>query len=527
MSPWKGFTHAIPEEEVRDILEGLIACAPFAVMLLDAKGNVIAINQAHTDLTGLTFDRLVHDLKMNFRDYLKKVNPMAASEIERAFKGEYVELTDFYYQVPKEIALTEKLAKGFWLNSRAFPIKDPDGNVRYVVLINEDITAKKELESILLQTQKMESVGLLAGGIAHDFNNILAGIMGYASLLAAALKPGTEEHDAAMTILDVADRAAALTNHLLTIARKSVPSVTSVKLQELLPRTIKFVERSIGPKYRVELQMADDLYPVDADRAQLEQVVVNLCINARDAMPKGGLMVVRATNVSFEPGKTLLPTMPAGDYVELAVIDHGAGIPPDVLDRVFEPFFTTKELGRGSGLGLAVVYGIVKSHRGFVVAQSKVGVGSQFTVYLPKGKLGAEEKVESKEALIAPEKVALNVLVVEDDPMVRRVLCDMLARLGHRFEATSEVQGALNLLVADSARFDLLLVDVIMPERDGFDLVEAVRAMNLEVPIVLCTGMNSPETVARAQRHRRVRVLAKPFDLSVLNNTMLNAYFSN
>lgn len=525
MSPYKGFTYAIPDEEVRDLLEGLVAFAPIAVMITDAEGNVIGVNRAHTQLTGLTFERIVLDLKMNFRQYLRVVNPEASEELERAYQGETVELTDFFYQVkppPGVAPLTEKLAKGFWINARAFPIKDPDGRVKYVVIMNEDVTARKELEVLLVQAQKMETIGTLAGGLAHDFNNILSGVVGYASLLAARLPQGSEDHEAARTILEAADRATALTNHLLTIARKTLPNFVPLRLQEVLPRTVAFLSRTIGPSHPIRLRMEDDLFEVEADRPQIEQVITNLCLNARDAMPGGGPIVIEARNAVFREGECPLPTMPAGEYVVLSVRDSGVGMSPDVLNRIFEPFFTTKELGRGTGLGLAVAYGIVKSHRGFIRATSVVGEGSEFLVYLPRSRGGKERLSEKPEGVVKPALTSsFQILVVDDDPMVRRVLCDMLIQLGHQPVGVDGVRSALEVLMKDWDRYDLLVVDVLMPERDGFVLIDAVRSVGAEIPVLLCTGFSSPEIHERAKTLPGVTILAKPFNMKTFGDQVM------
>ncbi len=517
MSPFKGFTHLVPDEEVRDLLEGLIAFAPVAIMITDAEGNVIGVNHAHTLLTGLTFERIVLDLKMNFRHYLKMVNPEASAELERAYQGEAIELSDFFYQVkppPGVAPLTEKLARGFWINARAFPIKDSEGRVTYVVVMNEDITTKKELEMLLAQAQKMETIGTLAGGLAHDFNNILSGVVGYASLLAARLPEGSPDHEAARTILEAADRATVLTNHLLTIARKSAPALAVVRLQEMLPRTVAFLSRTIGPTHPIRLEVAEDTFEVDVDRPQLEQVITNLCLNARDAMPGGGAITIVVGNHVFGEGECPLPTMPAGEYVGIAVGDTGVGMPPDVMGRVFEPFFTTKELGRGTGLGLAVAYGIVKSHRGFIRATSKVGQGSEFLVYLPRSRGGAARTPgRALRAVAGPATSGLSILIVDDDPMVRRVLCDMLVRIGHQPVGVDGVRSALGVLMKDWDRYDLLVVDVVMPDRDGFALVEAVRSAGAEIPVLLCTGLSTPEVQDRARSLPRVAILSKPFDM--------------
>lgn len=525
----RGLTLAIPDSEVRDLLENLLANAPVAVMITDADGNVIGVNEAHHQLTGLGFERIVNELKMNFRRYMRVVNPEVSKDLDRAYEGEVVVLDEFFYRVeggPGIPVLSDELSRGFWLNVRAFPIKDGDGKVRYVVLLNEDISARKELEGLLIQAQKMESIGTLAGGLAHDFNNILSGVVGYASLLAARLPAGSNDHEAARTILDAADRASTLTAHLLTIARRSVPSLSPQHLESLLPGTVEFLSRTLGPRYPIRLDLGEGLLPVAADRPQVEQVVTNLCLNAKDAMPEGGRVTLKVCNRTF--GGELappLPNMAPGDYVELSVTDCGVGMPPEVVNRVFEPFFTTKDMGRGTGLGLAVVYGIIKSHHGFVSVKSSPGEGTSFLIYLPKAIDGRSEGLDAgpPEYQAGAGGRSLEVLVVDDDPMVRRVLCDMLFRLGHRPTEADGVPSATAILEEDWGRFDVLVVDLVMPDRDGFDLVDVVHQAGVHTPVLLCTGYSSPEVHVRAQTVPGVRVLPKPFDMKAFGDAVNEA----
>ena len=529
MNEYEGLTLAVDDGEVRTLLVNLIAGAPFAVMITDAEGNVIGANEAHYHLTGLSFDRIVNELKMNFRRYMSVVNPRIAEELDKAYRGQTVELGDYFYRVegsPGIPVLSEELSKGFWLNSRAFPIKDTEGNVRQVVIFNEDITAKKELESQLFQAQKMETIGALAGGLAHDFNNILSGVVGYASLLAARLPTGSPDHDAARTILDAADRASTLTSHLLMIARNSVPNLAPQKLQEQLPGTVEFLSRTLGPRYPIRLESAEDLRTVEVDRPQFEQVVTNLCLNAKDAMADGGEILLRCANRSFETVvECPVPGMPAGDYVELSVSDDGKGMPADVVCRVFEPFFTTKELGRGTGLGLAVVYGIVKSHRGFIEVRSEPDEGATFLIHLPiaKGVPSGSESAPPRTGEDISGAGPLEVLIVDDDPMVRRVLCDMLRRLGHHPTEAKGVHSALSVLGKDWNRFDVLVVDLVMPDQDGFDLVDAVHKAGVDTPVLLCTGFSSPDVHGRARDLQGVTVLPKPFDMKAFGKAVSDA----
>lgn len=524
----QGLHLSLPDSEVLPVLRRILANATIGVVLMDHRGHLVGANREHFRLTGMS-ESLLAEQSFDFNKFLSGICPAAGVEVARILGGGACEQGEYYWQADSrrlKIRVSERLHKGIWVSMRGYPILDDRNQVRYAVLLFDDVTERKELEGVILQSRKMEAIATLAGGLAHDLNNILSGVVGYASLLVARLPKDSQDEQAARTILDAADRAANLASQLLTVSRRSFPVLAPLDLGELLPRTATLLARRFQPNHLIELDIASDLVSVDADLPQMEQVVVNLCMNARDAMPRGGTVTIMARNRSFSGSDARpLPTMPFGDYVEIRIIDHGVGMSPDIVSRVFEPFFSTKEMGHGTGLGLAVVYGIVKSHHGFAVVDSAPGEGTTVSLFLPQGRIttgsAADQQALSSSSMRVPS--SKSVLVIDDDPMVRRVLLDMLARLGHMAIEASGMDPAMDLLLRDPSRFEVLLVDVFMPERSGFELVEALRKAGFDVPVILCTGFSSAEVQSRARSLTGTTVLGKPFDVQGLSDAIYKA----
>jgi two-component system cell cycle sensor histidine kinase/response regulator CckA len=296
------------------------------------------------------------------------------------------------------------------------PIKDQSGRVVRLFGTVQDLTERKQLEAQLLQAQKMESIGQLAGGIAHDFNNLLTPIGGFAELLMGKAPEGSKQQEYLRQIKIAAERAAALTRQLRLFTRQAGGERRPVQLNSMLEETRALLERSIPKEIAIELCLASELWTMEADRSQISQVLMNLCVNARDAMPDGGTLTLETRNITLdeEYARTVLEARP-GRYVCFSVSDTGCGMSPEVQARLFEPFFTTKEVGQGTGLGLSVVYGIVKRHGGFINVYSQEGRGSTFHVYLPAVELAVEEReVEGLEWPVGTE----TILVVDDEEML-------------------------------------------------------------------------------------------------------------
>ena len=383
-----------------------------------------------------------------------------------------------------------------WIHDRAFPISARDGRVYRIAGVAEDITERRKLEEQLRQSQKMEGIGQLAGGVAHDFNNILAGI-----ILEIELVPGLDilpesAREALRNVRSLADRAAKLTRQLLLFSRRQVMQVRPVDLNATVSDLSRMLKRVLGEPVDFELKLHADRLGIVADTGMLDQVLMNLALNARDAMPKGGrLTITTSMRVVGADDLTTLPELLPGPYASMEVDDTGCGISKSDLTRVFEPFYTTKEPGKGTGLGLATVFGVVKQHGGAITVRSLVGNGSTFTILLPmkEAKERASQKPSAKDSPSGSE----TILLVEDEPAVRRVTERLLRRRGYSVIVAANGVEALEIWKEKSDEIDLLLTDLVMPGGiDGKDLAERLVSAKSGLKVVFTSGY-SPEFAGR------------------------------
>lgn len=344
----------------------------------------------------------------------------------------------------------------------------------------------RRLQQQLLQAQKMESIGTLAGGIAHDFNNLLQGILGYTSLVLQEVEPGSESHRYLRTILDSAERAANLTRQMLTFSRRREPKIEPIAINQLVEESIRMLRHMIPTTIDIQARLAPDLWTVEADATQIQQVLVNLCVNARDAMPGGGVLRLETTNhVVGQPQGQYQGTVAPGRYVLITVSDTGIGMTPEIQERIFEPFFTTKGVGEGTGLGLAVVYGIVCSHHGWINVQSQPGQGSVFQIYLPASE---REVLKQERVTETVPRGRGTILVVDDEPVVLKLACDILAHYGYHTLIAHDGEEAIRVFQERMTEIDLVLLDLTMPKLNGLECARRLRALNSAIPIVASSG---------------------------------------
>jgi two-component system cell cycle sensor histidine kinase/response regulator CckA len=361
----------------------------------------------------------------------------------------------------------------------------------------------------------MEAIGMLAGGVAHDFNNMLTAILGYSELLSEQIGPDKPIGRDLREITAAAQRAAALTRQLLAFSRQQVLAVAPLDITTVVRNVEGMLRRLLGEKIIITTALDDDLDPVMADLTQLEQVLVNLSVNARDAMPEGGVLTLAARNINLDAGFAAAhPGANAGSYVSLSVTDTGAGISPETQERIFEPFFTTKERGRGTGLGLAAVHGIVTRLSGHIDVDSEPGRGSTFTIYLPRTEQPAQPPMAPAPAM-SPAGTE-TILLVEDESGVRTFVKTVLQRFGYQIIEADTAEVALTLIAALDMPIHMLLTDIVLPGMDGRELAVRVRRDRPHVRVLFMSGYASAVSASEGLTEPGMQLLEKPFTAHTL-----------
>jgi PAS domain S-box-containing protein len=401
-----------------------------------------------------------------------------------------------------------------WLEMHAAPLRDAQGTITALLGILRDHTARKELEAQFVQAQKMEVVGHLAGGIAHDFNNMLGIILGYAEIAMADLSSGTPLHRHLETIGHTAKRAAALTRQLLIFSRQQAMEAEVLDLSELLVGIDPMLRRLIGENITLETVPEPELRPVEADPGQIEQVLMNLTVNARDAMPNGGKLTLTAGNATVSADRLPHPEMAPGDYVVLSVSDEGTGMSEAVKAKIFDAFFTTKAAGKGTGLGLATCHTIVKQWHGYITVESELGHGTTFSVYLPPASHSLQPVATAAEAG-APPRGDEVILLVEDEPGLRDLAATILSRQGYTVLKAGNGQEALRVVREPHPRpIDLVVTDMVMPEMGGRMMAEWLQATHPEIKVLFTSGYT--DCGIDGALEEGIAFLAKPYTPSSL-----------
>jgi PAS domain S-box-containing protein len=416
-----------------------------------------------------------------------------------------------------EFEMRRKDGSAVWVASTVRAVRDAQGNVAYVEGMAKDISERKRLEDQLRQAQKMEAVGQLAGGVAHDFNNILTAIIGYSEFLAEALGRQHPQSNSVGEIRKAADRAASLTRQLLAFSRKQVLQPKVLDLNTVVADMEKMLRRLIGEDIEVVVTRTPKLGRVNADPGQLEQVLMNLVVNARDAMPKGGTLSIQTDEVDIDAAYAeSCEGMTPGPYVRLTVSDTGEGMDATTKARIFEPFFTTKGPGKGTGLGLSTVYGIMRQSNGHVTVYSELGRGSSFNVYLPRvadqSKSAGSSAGDNRSRMGGSE----TLLLVEDDDVVRRLTQRILEKHGYRVIFAENPDVALSAAGQFKEEIDLLVTDVVMPSLTGRDLAEVLASVRPKMKVLYMSGYNDNVIGKHGILDRGVHFLPKPFTLEDL-----------
>lgn len=410
---------------------------------------------------------------------------------------------------------------GLRSDGREFPIEasismaEHDGR-KYFTVILRDVTERKRLESQLLQAQKMESIGRLAGGVAHDFNNLLMAMANYLALAMCRLEPDHPARGHLSHTMQAADRAAGLTRQLLAFARKQIINPKVICPREVVANIEPMLRRMIGEDLTLRTVLQPDSGNVMADVSQLEQVLMNLAVNARDAMPRGGTLTIETTNsrLDEEYCRTRVGATP-GEYVLISVTDSGAGMTPEMLGRLFEPFFTTKEPGKGTGLGLATCHGIVNQHGGHIAVYSEVGRGTSVKVFLPRAGEPAHPGGTSA-AAAAPRGGTETILLAEDSDMVRDLATTALREAGYTVIAGADGRRALEAARAFPGRIDLVVTDVVMPEMSGVVLAQEIEKDRPGMRVIYMSGYTEETISGHGVPSGGTHFIAKPFMTDVL-----------
>jgi nitrogen-specific signal transduction histidine kinase/CheY-like chemotaxis protein len=380
---------------------------------------------------------------------------------------------------------------------------------RFLVGVGLDISERKKLEEQLRHSQKMESIGTLAGGIAHDFNNVLTAVIGYGNLLQKKLQEEDPLRHYVEQIIAAANRAAGLTRGLLAYSRKQVLNPQLVDLNEIIRKIEKLLERLIGEDVEFKSILTEKDLTVLADTGQLEQVLMNLATNARDAMPHGGNLFIETETVELdEDSARTHGLLKSGSYALLTVTDSGMGMDETIRERIFEPFFTTKEVGKGTGLGLAIVYGIVKQHNGSVEVESEAGRGTTFRIYLP---VVQKDAAETQASVLTPiEGGTETILVAEDDEMVRKLTASVLTQFGYSVIQAEDGEAAVNKFMQNQDKVGLLLLDVMMPKKNGKEVYDKIRIFKPEVKAIFLSGYTPDLIYEKGLLDRGLNFILKP-----------------
>jgi two-component system cell cycle sensor histidine kinase/response regulator CckA len=438
----------------------------------------------------------------------KDTDPSAVARVRAAIRGKEacaVELLNY-----------RKDGTPFWNALSIAPIRDDAGRLTHFVGVQTDVTARRGLEEQFRQAQKMEAFGQLAGGVAHDFNNLLTIINGYSELLLHRLPPTDPSRELAAEIYKAGERSAALTRQLLAFSRRQVLAPRVLDLNAVVGDTDRMLRRLLGEDLRLATALAPDLWAVRADAGQVEQVLMNLAVNARDAMPTGGRLTIETRNVELDAGYARArPGARPGPHVLLSVTDTGSGMTPAVKARVFEPFFTTKEPGKGTGLGLATVYGIVQQSGGHVAVYSEVGVGTSVKVYLPRVESAAGGS-KVLPGLLVPPRGTETVLLVEDEAGVRALTRHVLAGCGYAVLEAADGAEAVRLAAGHGGPIHLLVTDVVMPGTGGRAVAEQVAASHPRVRVLYMSGYTDDAVVRHGVLQEGVNFLQKPFSPAAL-----------
>ncbi|HSE84049.1 MAG TPA: PAS domain S-box protein, partial [Thermodesulfobacteriota bacterium] len=478
----------------------LLDKAQDAIIVRDLESRIIYWNKSAERLYGWTADQV---LCKSANEILHNDYSLHLMEAEKCVldKGEWMGELQQITEGDKEIIV----------ESRWTLVRDEDEEPKSILTINTDITEKKRLEAQLLRAQRMDSIGILAGGIAHDLNNILTPVMIGLGLLRGRL---VDTHS--QNILDTLElsiqRGADLVKQVLSFTRGLEGERNELQVKYLISEISKIVEQTFPKSIKVRTSIPKDLWFIKGDLTQLHQVLINLCVNARDAMPHGGILDISAENLLIDENYVKMDIdAEVGLYVVLTISDTGTGIPPKIMDRIFEPFFSTKEPGKGTGLGLSTSFGIVKSHGGFIQVQSELGNGTQFRIYLPAVKSNKEPKSEERNFKVLSKYDGELILVVDDEAFIREMVRDTLEAEGYRVITANNGREAIELYKRHEKEIKVIIMDLMMPVMDGPSSIRKLKTIDPNVKIIVTSGLIERDKLAEISSVDIQAILLKPY----------------
>jgi PAS domain S-box-containing protein len=481
--------------------------SPVSIVITDLEGHTQYVNSKFTEVSGHTLEDLIDSgIEVLRNGHPDEDSYQAFWETIRS-GGEW----------RGELSTRRRGGDTVWESVKVSSLRGPGGEITNYLCLREDISERKKLEHDLRQAHKMESLGTLAGGIAHDFNNLLAIINGYAEV---CMSPTVEQRilqKGLREIRSAVQRATGLVRQILTFSRKAEAKFSAVELNQLIRDLVAMLAETFPRTVTFNLELKEDLPPLRADQNQLQQIILNLCVNARDAMPEGGIITLAtAVHAASE-----VPGQRGGKdkaYASLKVSDTGTGMSPEVRSRIFEPFFTTKQGNQGTGLGLAVVYGIVVGHQGFIDVDSTLGAGSSFNVYLPLSESAAlaAPAAESTDFPTGSEKL----LIVDDEEPLRDLLEKTLVRKGYEVVTAADGSEAIELIGDTTRQFDLVLLDLNMPRAHGLQVLKVIRACRPDTKVLVISGHITAEIRSEFRALGQEEWLQKPYELNAIGRRM-------
>lgn len=476
-----------------------------AVIATNARLNISRMNPMAEKLTGWNFKDAINRP-------LLKVFDIVGEEDQKKIQDSINEIieTGKVINLPSYLTLKSQDMREYSINFSSAPICDFNGKVVGAVLVFRDTTKQKHIEEQLRHTQKMDSIGQLAGGVAHDFNNMLAGISGAAEIIDVLNDKDEKIQKFVDMILDTSEKAASLTRELLAFSRKAKVQSVIVDAHDCVFNALQILEHSIDRRINIVKRLRAETYHVNGDPAQIQNIILNLGVNARDAMPQGGELTIATTNIHLDTEYCSLSTfdIKPGFFIEICVIDTGVGIKKEILGRIFDPFFTTKEVGKGTGLGLAAVYGMVRDHHGGVQVVSEPGKGTFFKVYFPIDKTISMVK-NKKSGMVRTGDAT--ILIVDDESIIRHTLDNILSDLGYTIMLAKDGEEGAEIFRKHHKKIDLVILDMIMPKMNGYDTFFVIRKIKKNAKVLLLSGFSRDEDMEELQRNGAVGFLQKPY----------------